>query len=142
MKRSSVLFLGRLACLTLLLMLVLPVATYAQRRHRSRVVIYQPRSYVIYQQRPVYRYRTYSYSSDYYPYSSQYYSSSYSQPYYSSSYSYNPSYVTRYYNYGYRQPYYVNRYTWAAPAYRSNYYDYGYRPRYRRSGFRIGINLR
>src|ERR1044071_4400528 len=107
MKRGSVLFFRRVAGLTFLLMLVLPVAVYGQRRsHRSRIVIYQPQPYVVYQRRPVYRYRTYSQS--YYPYANQYYG--YSQPYYSST--YTPFYTNRYYNYGYSQPSYVNRYTW------------------------------
>ncbi|HMG72294.1 MAG TPA: hypothetical protein VK582_02245 [Pyrinomonadaceae bacterium] len=90
------------------------------------------RSYVIYQQRPYYNYRsnTYGYPQTYY--GSQYYTNGSSQPYY----------TNRYYSYRYSQPYFANRYTysWANPTYR--YDAYRYRQRYRRSGLRIGIRLR
>jgi hypothetical protein len=90
------------------------------------------RSYVIYQQRPYYSYRsgTYGYPQTYY--GSQYYTYGSSQPYY----------TNRYYSYRYSQPYFANRYSysWANPTYR--YDEYRYRQRQRRNGLRIGIRLR
>ena len=91
------------------------------------------RSYVIYQQRPAYSYRYYSYG---FPqqtyYGSQYYTYGTSQPYY----------TNRYYSYRYSQPYFANRYaySWANPTYR--YDAYRYRQRHRGKGLRIGIRLR
>ena len=143
MNRSCVSIFGRVAGLALLLVLFLPIATHAQRRHRSRIVIYQNRPYVVYQRRPVYgyRYNTYTYSTPYYSrsyYSTPYYSRSYySTPYYST-YSYDPYYASRYYGYGYSQPYYTDRYTYAEPGYR--YYNV-YRPRYRRSGISFRLSF-
>jgi hypothetical protein len=89
-------------------------------------------SYVIYQRRPSYNYRTYT---DGYPqtyYGSQYYTYGSSQPYY----------TNRYYSYRYSQPYFANRYaySWTNPTYRND--AYRYRQRYRRNGLRIGIRLR
>ena len=118
--------LQRAALLGLLLALLIPVMSFAQTRweirrpRRNRIVVYQPRSDVVYQRRPVYSYRY----------------NAYSQPYYSTqdySYGYQP-YANQYYSYRYAQPSVANR------DYRYNYY--GYRPRYRRSGLRIGIRLR
>src|SRR5438132_10267971 len=73
---------------------------------RSRIVVYQPRPYVVYQPRSSYTYRTYMYS--------------YPQPYYTNQYSYR-----------YSQPYFANPYTysWANPTY--SYDGYRYRPRHR-----------
>jgi len=90
------------------------------------------RSYVLYEQRPYYSYRSYT---DGYPqtyYGSQYYTYGSAQPYY----------TDRYYSYRYSQPYFANRYTysWANPTYRYN--EYGYRQPYRRNGLRIRIRLR
>jgi len=103
---------------------LLPVMAAGQRRWvtryqtNRRIVVYQPRPYMVYQRRPSYSYRTYRYG--------------YTEPYYAS----------RYYSYPYSQPYIANRYTysWANPTYR--YDDYRYRNRHRRSGLRIGIRLR
>jgi hypothetical protein len=132
MQRKSLSFTrGLLAALFVLMLL--PLTTFAQRRwvvvrpRRSRVVVYQPRSYVTYQQ-PYY--------------SRQYYSYPYQQPYYSNnyySYGYTPYNTNSYYSYGYTQPYYVNRYTYSTiyPSYNNQY-----RSRYRRSRFRVGIWLR
>ncbi len=138
MNRRIVSLFGRIALLALLGMIVLPVTAFAQRAwvvrrpHRNRVVIYQPRPNVIYQRRPVYNYRysNYRYSEPYY--ATQYYSYRYSQPYYGN----------QYYSYPYSQPYFANRYAYARsyPSYR--YRFDGYQPRYRRSGFRVGIRLR
>jgi hypothetical protein len=125
----------RAAVLAFLTMMLLPITVSAQRRwgnrsYRNRVVIYQPRPYVIYQRRPAYtyRYNTRGYSQPYY--STQYYSNGYSQPYYED----------RYYSNVYTRPYYVNRYAWSSPSYWSGYY--GPQPRYRRNRFRVGIWLR
>jgi len=66
----------------LLLMVCVPVTSFAQRRWvvtrspRSRIVVYQPRSNVIYQRRPSYTYRTYTYG-----YPQSYYSTYYSNGY-------------------------------------------------------------
>lgn len=137
MNRGTISLVARIALLASFGMMLLPATAFAQRRwgvtrpHRNRVVIYQPRPpNVIYQRRPVYsyRYNTYGYSQPYY--STQYYSDGYSQPYYTG----------QYYSNVYARPYYGNRRVWASPSYRSGYY--GYQPRYRRSGFRIGIRLR
>lgn len=131
MKRRSVSILGRAALGTLFVLMIVPVTTFAQRRwgarpYRSRIVVTQPRPYLVYQRRPVYTYRYNTYSQPYY--SNQYYSDGYSQPYYSNQYSY-----------GYTRPYVVNRYAYS-PGYQYNYNTY--RPRYQRNRFRIGIRLR
>jgi len=131
MKRRSVSTLGRIALLALFVMMFVPVTTFAQRRwvvarpQRSRIVIYQPRSSVIYQ--PAYRYRYNTYSQPYY---TTQYSYGYTQPYY---------YTNQYYSYPYAQPYVTNRYAYS-PVYRYNYNTY--RPRYHGNRFRIGISLR
>ncbi len=110
---------ARAAMLLIVVMMFLPVSSFAQRRWfverspRSRIVVYQPRPYVVYQRRPYYTYRYQTYS--------------YPQPYY----------TDQYYTYRYSQPYFVNRYTysWANPTYR--YEVYGYRPRYRHNRVRV-----
>lgn len=140
MHRGSVSTLGRAAMVALFALMILPVTTFAQRRwgtrpYRSRIVIYQPRPYVIYQRRPAYSYRYNTYSQPYY--SSQYYSNGYYQPYYTNQY-YSNGY-TQYYSNGYTRPYVVNRYVYS-PAYRYSYNTY--RPRYQRSRLRAGISLR
>src|SRR5258708_33375469 len=105
----------RAAMLLIVVMMFLPVNSFAQRRWvverspRSRIVVYQPRPYLVYQRWPyyTYRYRTYSYPQSYY--------------------------TNGYYSYRYSQPYFANQYTysWANPTYR---YDmYGYRPRHQRN---------
>ena len=113
----------RAAILLIVMMMFLPVNSFAQRRWvverspRSRIMVYQPRPYVVYQRRPnyTYRYQTYSYS----------------QPYYANQYSYR-----------YSQPYFANQYTysWANPTYRYN--DGSYYQRHRRNRVRIGVWLR
>ena len=119
MQRKGFSLVTRLLLVAVFLLTLLPVSVFAQRRwvvvrpRRSRVVVYQPRTYVSYQQ-PYY--------------ARQYYTYSYPQPYYN----------TGYYSYGYSQPYYVNRYAYS-PVYPS-YSEY--RPRYRRSRVRVGIWLR
>jgi hypothetical protein len=125
----------------LILSVVLPVAALAQRRwgerpQRGRIVVsnYQ-RSYVVYQRRPRYSDRSYSYAAYGYPqgyYGTQQYTYGSSPPYY----------TNRYYSYGDSQPYFANRrtYSWANPTYR--YDESWYRQRHRRSGLRIGIRLR
>src|ERR1043165_1062581 len=110
MNRQQLAILKRSALLVLFVLVLAPVSTFAQRRwvtHRNRIVIYQPRPYVIERPRTTYRYRTYTYG-------------------------YPQSYYSTYYSYRYTQPYFANRYTysWANPTYR---YDYGNRPRHRRS---------
>jgi hypothetical protein len=108
----------------LLFSVFLPLNVSGQRRwdtvrpHRSRIVVYQPRPYVVYQRRPNYSYRSYSYG--------------YSQPYY----------TNRSYSYRYSQPYFANRYTYsyANPTY--YYEDYRYRPQRRHNRFRVSIRLR
>jgi hypothetical protein len=118
MLRTKCFSIGiRAAMLAIIMMIFLPVNSFAQRRwvversRRSRIMVYQPRPYVVYQRRPYYTYRTYSYNN---------------QPYYS--YDYQP-----YYSYRYSQPYAANRYTysWANPTY---HYDDRYNDgwRYRR----------
>src|SRR5437667_5254846 len=97
----------RAAMLLIVMMMFLPVNSFAQRRWvverptRSRIVVYQPRPYVVYQRRPSYTYRYQTYS--------------YPQPYYGNQYSYRNS-----------QPYFANRYTysWANPTYRYDVYGY------------------
>src|SRR5436305_1664137 len=67
-------FSPRALLVALFLLTLLPVSVFAQRRwvvvrpSRSRVVIYQPRQRVIYQQRPYYQsqYYTYGYPQSYY----------------------------------------------------------------------------
>jgi len=121
MQRKNFSLVTRALLVAVFLLTLLPVSVFAQRRfvavrtRRSRVVVYQPRPYVIYQ-RPYY--------------ANQYYS--YQQPYYG----------TRYYSSGYSQPYYANRYAYSStyPTYRYGYREY--RPRYRRSRVRVGIRLR
>jgi hypothetical protein len=128
-KRFSILTRALLAALFLLTLL--PASAFAQRRwvvvrpSRSRVVIYQPRQRVIYQQRP------------YYSYPQSYYTNSYS------SYGYSqPYYTNQYYSYQYSQPYFANRYSysWANPTYRYGYTE-TYR-RHRRNGARLRVTLR
>ena len=109
----------RAAMLAIVMMMFLPINSFAQRRWvvvrspRSRIVVYQPRSDVVYQRRPyyTYRYETYSYPSRYY--------------------------TTGYDSYRYSQPYFANGYTysWANPTYR--YDAYGYRPRHRHNRIRV-----
>jgi hypothetical protein len=125
--------------LALLLIALMPLAAVGQRRlivrerPRSRVIVYQPRSYVVYQRRPAYSYRTYGYG--------------YTRPYNNSRYYYNNS---RYYSYRYSQPYFANRHTyaWANPTYRYNerpsyrYNERWYRERQPRRGVRVGIRWR
>ena len=127
----------RAAMLALIVLALAPVSAFAQRRwHRSRVVIYQPQSSVIYQTRP--RYQSYTYRTSTYGYPQSYYNT-----YYSNGYGYTePYYSSPYYSYRYSQPYFANRYTysWANPTY--SYRDNEYRPRYRRSRVRVGIWLR
>ncbi len=123
----------RAAMLAIVMMMFLPINSFAQRRWavvrspRSRIVVYQPRSDVVYQRRPyyTYRYETYSYPSRYY--TTGYDSYSYPSPYYS----------TGNYSYRYSQPYFANGYTysWANPTYR--YDAYGYRPRHRHNQVRV-----
>ena len=138
MQRKRFSLTTRALLVALFVLTLLPVSVFAQRRwvvvrpSRSRVVIYQPRQRVIYQQRSYYSY----------PYS---YPQSYSQSYYTngySSYEYSQPYYTNQYSYQYSQPYFANRYTysWANPTYSYNYSEY--RPRYRRSRVRVGIWLR
>ena len=99
----------------LILTVMAPVVAFGQGlvivrpRTRSRIVVYQPRPYVIYQR----------------------------QPSYNRSYDSYPGYSSRYYSYRYTQPYFANPYTYsyANPTYR--YYESGYRPRQRHSRFRI-----
>ena len=89
MFRTKCISIGmRAVMLAIVMMMFLPVNSFAQRRwvversRRSRIVAYQPRSYVVYQRRPYYsyRYETYSYPQPYY--TDQYYSYRYSQPYF------------------------------------------------------------
>lgn len=136
MKKAQLSVASRVLATAAFVMLVWPATTFAQRRwvtvrpHRSRVIVYQPRSYVVYQRRPSYSYRTYSaYPQGYY---NGYYPGAYSQPYYS----------RRYYSNQYSQPYFANRYSysWANPTYR--YYGDRYYRRQRRSGLNIRIGLR
>ena len=129
MQKNS-LSITRALLVAVFVVMLLPLTSFAQRRwvvvrpRRSRIVVYQPRSYITYQPR-------YS-SRQYYSYPQQSFAYSYSQPYYSNG----------YYSYGYTQPYYVNRYTYSQvyPTYNYRYSEY--RPRYRRSRIRVGIWLR
>jgi hypothetical protein len=132
MKRRSVSNSGRAALFALFVLMILPVTTFAQRRwgarpYRSRIVITQPRPYVVYQRRPAYTYRYNTYSQPYY--SNQNYSYGYSQPYYSN----------QYYSYGYTRPYVANQYV-HSPGYRYGYNTY--QSPYQRNRFRLGIRLR
>src|SRR5438132_12091902 len=104
MQRKNFSFVSRTLFVVLFVMMLLPVTAFAQRRwvvvrpRRSRVVVYQPRPYVIYQ-RPYY--------------SRGYYTNSYPQPYYTSGYySYDSQPYTNQYSYRYSQPYFANRYTY------------------------------
>jgi hypothetical protein len=137
MNRSFLTTLTRVALLTTFAIALMPVSTFAQRRwHRSRVVIYQPQPYVVYQTRP--RYRTYTYRSYTYGYPQSYYNT-----YYANGYGYTePYYSTPYYSYRYSQPYFANPYTysWANPTYRYN--EGGDYRRHRRSRIRVGVYLR
>ncbi len=128
MNQKMFLNMKRAAMLALLVLILAPVSSFAQRRwvtarpHRSRIVIYQPRPDVIYQRRPSYTNRTFTYG----------YPQSYYNTYYSNGYGYTePYYSSPFYSYRYSQPYFANRYTysWANPTYR--YYENGYRPRSR-----------
>jgi hypothetical protein len=100
----------------LILTVMAPVVALGQglvivrHRARSRVVVYQPRPYVIYQRRPSY-YRSYDYNY--------------------------PGYSSGYYSYRNTQPYFANPYTYsyANPTYR--YDESGYRPRHRHSRIRV-----
>src|SRR5207302_7900012 len=105
------------AVCALILTVMAPVAfgqslVVVRPRARSRIVVYQPRPYVIYQRRPSY-YQSYDYGY--------------------------PGYSSQYYSYRYTQPYFANPYTYsyANPTYR--YYEYGYRPRHRHDRFRSGV---
>jgi len=116
----------RAAMLVIVMMMFLPINSFAQRRWvvarspRSRIMVYQPRPYVVNQRRPsyTYRYETYSYPQSYY--------------------------ADRYYSYRYSQPYFANTYTysWANPTYRYanptyRYEGNGNRPRYRQNRVRV-----
>lgn len=129
MNKLQISILKHLGMLALFVLALAPASAFAQRRwvvvrpHRSRVVIYQPRQYVIERPRTTYRYRTSTYG----------YPQSYYNTYYSNGYGYTePYYASPFYAYRYTQPYFANGYTysWANPTYR---YDYGDRPRHRRS---------
>ena len=115
----------RAAMLAIVMMMFLPANSFAQRRRwvaerssRSRIVVYQPRPYVVYQRQPnyTYRYQTYSYPQSYY--------------------------TNQYYSYRSSQPYFANRYTysWANPTYRYN--DGRSYQRHRRNRVRVGVWLR
>ena len=139
MNQTIFSIMKRAAMLALLVFVLAPVISFAQRRwvtvrpHRSRIVVYQPRPYVIYQRRPSYSYRTYTYG----------YPQSYYSAYYSNGYGYTePYYSSPYYSYRYSQPYFANRYTysWANPT--SRYYENSYRPRYRQNRVQVRIRLR
>src|SRR6266480_418711 len=113
----------RAAMLLIVMMMFLPINSFAQRRWvverspRSRIMVYQPRPYVVYQRRPsyTYRYQTYSYPQSYY---------------------------ADQYSYRYSQPYFANRYaySWANPTY--SYDDGSYYRRQRHNRVRIGVWLR
>src|SRR5256885_3104353 len=136
MGRKRFSLVTRALLVAVFLSTLLPVSVFAQRRwHRSRIVIYQPQSSVIYQTRP--RYQSYTYRTSTYGYPQSYYNT-----YYSNGYGYTePYYSSPYYSYRYSQPYFANRYTysWANPTY--SYRSNEYRPRYRRSRVRLGIWL-
>ena len=137
MNKMNSSVMKRAAMLALIVLALAPVSTFAQRRwHRSRVVIYQPQSSVIYQTRP--RYQSYTYRAYTYGYPQSYYNT-----YYSNGYGYTePYYSSPYYSYRYSQPYFANRdtYSWANPTYSYRYSEY--QPRYRRNRVRVGIWLR
>ena len=130
MQRKRFSIMTRALVAALFLLTLPPVSLFAQgkwivvRPRRSRVVVYQPRPYVIYQ-RLDYSYR-YSYPQSYY--TNGYDSYGYSQPYY----------TNQYYSYQYSQPYFANRYaySWGNPT-----YGYGYTENYRRHR-RNGVSLR
>ena len=130
MNKPQLEILKRSAMLVLFVLVLAPASTFAQRRwvtHRNRVVIYQPRQYVIERPRTSYRYRTSTYG----------YPQSYYNTYYSNGYGYTePYYSSPFYSYRYTQPYFANPYTysWANPTYR---YEERYRPRHRRSGITV-----
>lgn len=134
MNKQQLAILKRSAMLVLVVLVLAPVSTFAQRRwvtHRNRVVIYQPRQYVIERPRTTYRYRTYTYG----------YPQSYYSTYYSNGYGYTqPYYASPYYGYRYTQPSYVNRYSYITPSYR--YYDNGYYRRRHRSGITLRFGFR
>ena len=134
MNKQQLSILRRSAMLVLFVLVLAPVGTFAQRRwvtHRNRVVVYQPRQYVIERPRTTYRYRTYTYG----------YPQSYYSTYYSNGYGYTePYYASPYYGFRYTQPSYVNRHSYVTPAYR--YYDNGYYRRHRRSGLRLRFSWR
>jgi hypothetical protein len=116
---------GATGC-ALVLSAIFPIAALGQGRscptrfrRSSRSIVYQPRSYLVYQRRP---YRRVVYDN---------------QRYYASGYTYGygqPYYRPRYYSYRYAQPYFANRYTysWANPT-------YVYRTRTRPSVLRIRL---
>lgn len=128
MKRNLLSKLWGATVCALILSAIFPIAAFGQgrscaaRSRRSRLIVYQPRSYLVYQRRP---YRSTVYDN---------------RRYYASGYTYGygqPYYDNRYYSYRNSQPYFANRYTysWANPT-------YVYRTRRRQSGLRIGIRLR
>src|SRR5258707_865432 len=108
MFRTKCISIGmRAVMLAIVMMMFLPVNSFAQRRWmverspRSRIVVYQPRSYVVYQRRPyyTYRYETYSYPQPYY-----------TKPYFTNSYTYSWANATyRYEAYGSRPRHRHNR---------------------------------
>src|SRR5437764_13982740 len=130
MNKQQLTILKKSTMLVLFVLVLGPASTLAQRRwvtHRNRIVIYQPRQYVIERPRSTYRYR-----ADTYGYPQSYYST-----YYSNGYGYTePYYASPFYSYRYTQPYFANPYTysWANPTYR---YEERYRPRHRRSGITV-----
>jgi hypothetical protein len=117
-------FFGAIVC-AIILSVIFPIAAFGQGRscstrlRRSRLIVYQPRSYLVYQRSP-YRNPVY-YNRRYY---ASGYTYGYSQPYYGD----------RYYSYRYSQPYFANRYTysWANPT-------YVYRTRRQQNGLRIRL---
>jgi hypothetical protein len=137
MNKRQVSILKHVGTLALFVFALAPASALAQRRwtvvrpYRHRVVIYQPRQYVIERPRTTYRYRTYTYG----------YPQSYYSTYYSNGYGYTePYYASPYYGYRYTQPYYVNRYSYVTPSYR--YYDNGYYRRRHRSGITLRFGFR
>jgi hypothetical protein len=129
MKRNFLSKLFGVAIGALILSAIFPIAAFGQgrwcaerSRRSSRLIVYQPRSYVAYQRRP---YRSSIYANR------GYYTSGYT-------YGYNyPYYSNRGYSYRYSQPYFAKRYTysWANPT-------YVYRARRRSSGLRLAVRLR
>lgn len=134
MNKQQLSILKRSAMLVLFVLVLAPASTFAQRRwvtHHNRVVVYQPRQYVIERPRTTYRYGTATYG----------YPQSYYSTYYSNGYGYTePYYASPYYGYRYTQPYYVNRYSYVTPSYR--YYDNSYYRRHRRSGITLRFGFR